>query len=592
MQAVIVTSDKLSSEVIRTGLLDRGFQAIDIRIVPDKAGIQSSDAMDKVIVFLDLDASWAHELYDSLANYGRIIGFGSFDSRKAVKNFPESKFMIKPFDSNKLQTTLTRVLTDYMQLANSYEVVGEPSQEVHQTWLDLSGEVKLQRANTKAILHAAPEQLKMMLFAQAATMGVDPAGPRFESVMKEILPLKRVLIVNSDANVNRMLMKFLSMRSVFEVDVRDTGLAGWNALQESDYDLVIFDWSIKDFSALTLYNRIRSSPRLKIVPLMVISEQLSQKDFKLLDDDMLLTLGAVPLHERIFLDKIDFVVVSSVIAKKFLSPLCKIISDLIREGALTKILPSMRDDLFFTSALKMVGDRFVQEENFSFAERAYVASWSLGDRRLSVATAYAKVLHFQGKYEEAHKLLVTADAISPQNVERLCLIGEIDLAMNNLEEAEHHFSKALAIDPASVKPSAGKNIAKAMSESDEKAAGPMPSEQFSSYLNMIGIHLSRSVQTDKALSYYNSALHFVHGNEKKAKLWFNIGMCHMRASDQEKAQNAFKKALDLSGGTLEKAAKYIVDASPNSGEKTKIHSLVSGPIEEPEYEDQKQLAPS
>ena len=75
-----------------------------------------------------------------------------------------------------------------------------------------------------------------------------------------------------------------------------------------------------------------------------------------------------------------------------------------------------------------------------------------------------KVLHVTGRHEEALDTLRSASRLSPQNLQRLCLIGEVELNLQDPESAQAFFEQALAIDEADAKAQAGRVVAANMIE--------------------------------------------------------------------------------------------------------------------------------
>jgi tetratricopeptide (TPR) repeat protein len=176
---------------------------------------------------------------------------------------------------------------------------------------------------------------------------------------------------------------------------------------------------------------------------------------------------------------------------------------------------------------------------------------------LSLATGYARACHQAGDHQTARRLLATADALAPQNVERLCLLGEVDLCMRRPETARRRFLAALAIDANARKARAGAFVAESAMEPDAAFVDAAQRLPFASYLNLIGIDLSRAGNLQHAARYYKAAMVFVRNPDDLVKLWFNLGLCYLRGRSAAEAGAAFARAHALSGGTFERVAKYL-----------------------------------
>ena len=73
--------------------------------------------------------------------------------------------------------------------------------------------------------------------------------------------------------------------------------------------------------------------------------------------------------------------------------------------------------------------------------------------------------------------------------------------------------------------------------------------------------MARNGNLTDALSYYRSAMTFVHFKANLAKLWFNVGLCYLRGGELDMAKDAFQKCYTTSGGTHERAANYLRNAN-------------------------------
>jgi two-component system sensor histidine kinase and response regulator WspE len=81
---------------------------------------------------------------------------------------------------------------------------------------------------------------------------------------------RRVLVVDDSLTVREMQRKLLAARG-YRVDVALDGEDGWNQLRGGDYDLVITDIDMPRLDGIGLLERIRRDPRLRRLPVMIVS---------------------------------------------------------------------------------------------------------------------------------------------------------------------------------------------------------------------------------------------------------------------------------------------------------------------------------
>ena len=81
---------------------------------------------------------------------------------------------------------------------------------------------------------------------------------------------KRILVVEDSLTVREMERKLLTQAG-YEVHVAEDGMAGWHRLLSTPIDLVITDVDLPRLTGLQLIARIRQSPRLSRLPIIILS---------------------------------------------------------------------------------------------------------------------------------------------------------------------------------------------------------------------------------------------------------------------------------------------------------------------------------
>jgi two-component system, chemotaxis family, sensor histidine kinase and response regulator WspE len=88
---------------------------------------------------------------------------------------------------------------------------------------------------------------------------------------------KRVLAVDDSLTVRELVRKLLTGRG-YHTDVAVDGMDGWNAVRSGHYDLVITDVDMPRLDGVELAALIKKDPRLKSLPVMVVSYKESEED--------------------------------------------------------------------------------------------------------------------------------------------------------------------------------------------------------------------------------------------------------------------------------------------------------------------------
>lgn len=195
------------------------------------------------------------------------------------------------------------------------------------------------------------------------------------------------------------------------------------------------------------------------------------------------------------------------------------------------------------------------------------------DRCVPALNELGKILHMNGEHLKALDYLRAAAKLSPHNIKRLCLLGEVELNLNDPETARVFFAKALVIDPDSEVAHAGMVVAENMDEFVPVSSGTSVPRNFASLMNTMGITLVRNGQFSKGIAQYQSAMYFLENNEDNAKVAFNLGLGFLRWGKPIDALPWFRKSEALIGNGHSKSAVYVQLLLKKMGVKSK--ALVS-----------------
>ena len=162
-----------------------------------------------------------------------------------------------------------------------------------------------------------------------------------------------------------------------------------------------------------------------------------------------------------------------------------------------------------------------------------------------------------GNLREALELLDIANNVSPQNIERLCLTGEVNLELHQPLQAKEIFSKALAIDRDNTVARAGNSISDNLNEHLMTHDPYNLPNSFAGVLNLLAIEKVKKGEFDEGMNQYESALVFVKDPTTVSKLKFNRGLGYLRWGKKDEALAEFKESVSVTGSKFSKSADYI-----------------------------------
>jgi tetratricopeptide (TPR) repeat protein len=164
----------------------------------------------------------------------------------------------------------------------------------------------------------------------------------------------------------------------------------------------------------------------------------------------------------------------------------------------------------------------------------------------------AGVLHLLGKiklqqhdYESAQVLLSIAQGLSPDNLDRLCMLGHVSLHQLEIEEAQQYFAKASKMDAENHKVKAGQQLAQNVSSYLHASPPQTLPKNFASLLNAIGISMVKAQDHEKGIEHYKNALIYVHDAQLQARLAFNVGLGYARWQKPRESLKWLQKAESL-----------------------------------------------
>lgn len=208
----------------------------------------------------------------------------------------------------------------------------------------------------------------------------------------------------------------------------------------------------------------------------------------------------------------------------------------------------------------------------------------------------AKIFLKQNNPARAIASLQGAQLISPYNVDRLVEMGNIFLDINQPKNAKNSFDQILTFAPDSKEGVKGKGAAMlAMGEVNEALSllkDSTSTHELASIFNTSAIISIKKGHHKQAMSLYRTALNAVGKSKKvEAKLWFNMGIGHVKAKDLDNSIECFRKATSLDP-TFENAQHNIdiVERSLGKRKSPKQAKTKTEIIFQPNASEQKRVS--
>jgi len=372
---------------------------------------------------------------------------------------------------------------------------------------------------------------------------------------------QQVLVVDDDAIVCKQMVAYLADAGVPMVDFAHDGTEAWTKIQAITYDAFVVDWKLPGVSGLALFNRIRRMRKYAMTPVLVVSGLLKREDFRMLQEFPCTALVEKPFARSLLL--------------KNISDLCKeeswyhenqemafgLEQELVSNTE--KTLATIRKNALAGAPSPLplvvtVARKLRESGSLALATRILKQVLEIEPRHIQAMNEIGKVLHLLGRHREALNFLKEANILAPQNINRLCLMGEAELNLCNPDSAKSYFTLAVGVDDQDLKAHRGVSVANDLAEAISQPTNDHIPRTFASLLNVVGISLVRSGNFAKGIGKYRNALRFLHQNDKSARVAFNLGLGYLRWGKPQEALEWFQKSKNLGAETFAKSQQYVI----------------------------------
>jgi len=368
----------------------------------------------------------------------------------------------------------------------------------------------------------------------------------------------KALVVDDDEVARNLIANYLRKMGVVEVELLETGDAAWEAVQATKYDLLVLDWKLPGMSGLALFNRIRSLKSYRTVPLLVVSGFLEQHDFRLLQEYPCTALMEKPLTKVLFDNKVGELMRESEWYGQNVA-LVDTIMDAVHnddakiEALLKQVLKKAPNPI---PLAVLASRRMIRKGMLKTAEKVLRGVLKVDDTCIVAMSELGKVLHLMGRHKQSLEVLRHASNLSPQNLSRLCLMGEVELNLKDPESAKAYFDRVLEIDDGHEVARAGVVVAENMAEALESPSALGVATNFASLMNTMGIAYVRNGQYARGVEQYRSAIAFLHSTGESARVAFNLGLGYLRWGKPSEALGWFQRSSNFNSD-FGKSAGYV-----------------------------------
>lgn len=328
---------------------------------------------------------------------------------------------------------------------------------------------------------------------------------------------------------------------------------------------IVYNRDPEKLDGLKAAQHLRSSPESFAVPILFISDKLSDYAQLLFDDLDFVWLCEQPFHSRRFFDTVTKVQTYMASNISFLKQANETFSALA-SGQFTQA----------KKALNVMADRFQNSLRFHIwsaqvhlglkeldrALDAALLAQKMRPKSLEVSNLLASIYYKKGDTENYNAIVQQTLRLAEIHLQNLLHWGDVYLEQGNVERSITAFEAALEKEPENQRAKQG-ILAANLVEGRTNIAGTAEiasaqSMEIARMFNLKGISMAESGHFRTAERLYNNAMKILPNKEIAYKLWLNLGLCMKKKGDLPAALAYFEKCQELAPPHYKRAEAQIL----------------------------------
>lgn len=398
--------------------------------------------------------------------------------------------------------------------------------------------------------------------------GFDPGTDENAKVSTGQICLQRVVVVDPDDAVLNGVRSLLLQAGAKEVHTFETGRMAVEYLRSHpNPDLIIQEWRIPDFQGPIFLQRVRAE-YARSCPIIIISGLIRDTDSPLTKEMGVSAICPKPINPIDFLKTIIWTMQQE-IKPYHHSVLERKIRDHLRSGKLAEakaLFTDYKKNTEADPAHALILDAeisFYSNDLTGAREKAIAALRKSSD--ITVLNLLGKILMNVNEHTMALKCFEKAQTLSPQNIERLCLMAEANAELGQEEKAVNHLktaknldkdNRAVVVAEANVALSTGHlDQAKGMINSMERI------DEIIAFTNNQAVALTKCDLVDKALEKYQGIMKIVPPNKtnEKSILLYNFALAQIKHNESASAAESLKQCVSIAQKPLLGKARSLLN---------------------------------
>ena len=397
--------------------------------------------------------------------------------------------------------------------------------------------------------------------------GVSIDDPEEGEESINILGIDTVVLVDPDSTVQGAIEEIFKEFGVPNVHVFNDGDEGAQFIADNpNPGLVIHEWRIPKIPGPIFLQKILENGA-PAAPIILLSSLIGEEDLPLIREMGVANLVEKPLDKAEFIEKVIWTIQQersptdqATMERKIFSLLKRKETDEAQELMAQFLVSDMPE-----ARKKMVEASWaLYNHDYQQCRDDCIASIKLGGESINILNLLGKSLMLLRDFPTALKCLQKAWDLSPNNIERLCAMAEVQCELGNDGAATAVLETAKDMDPDSEKivETEGKI---ALSQGDTEKAREIMSK-LDSLANLIGfmnnkaVAFARSGEPHSGIEQYRNAIKSIPEGETEIRslVFYNLALAYIRLGELEEAKLQLENAINNPSPKIEAKAKSLM----------------------------------
>lgn len=389
--------------------------------------------------------------------------------------------------------------------------------------------------------------------------GFDPAA---EAQFAALNGLRRCIVIDPDESARNRLDEALRSLGVPEIQCFANGEDAWQHLKTSpDPDLIILEWRVPRVSGPMLVQRLRCKGRA-VAPIVVYSSLVKEGSDRIL----LKELGVADVLEKPLTKKQILVAISGIVKEHRRPKKLDASAQRVRLALMARNIPlanELYQEMKTRSEEVPAGLKLELEAQFAYHEGRYEEASGYAIRALHVAGEDIMILNLLGKiymrlrqFEQAQAFFGRANALSPNNIERLCDLAEARVESGQESGATEALGRAKSLDEHNDRVlETSAKVALVRGDTMLARASMVDLDSLSGiigFMNNRAVALALTRQLKSSIELYERTLAAIPASmhDVKAIVCYNLALSLAKSGNSKAAEQCLQTAPKVKNGIL------------------------------------------